>query len=517
MSAEMQMQVRRNIEQMHETVDDISGWLGDIGKKDANLRGKEYDDGGAGGADDGTDSEEEAREIEEAKAELRRLASEQEAEEALDNAGTVGGGGSSKSGAAGAAGASGAGGGGKAKGKAQTHAQKYGQWEQYDADAIVKRMEAREADQERLRKEVVRLENARAIARARKRAAVAEAASEALKARGNSAFGAARYEDAVGYYTDALEQTPRSAVLYANRALALLKLNAVDEAAEDCDAALLIDPLHVKALFRRAQARRLQKKYEGALEDLEKALELEPKDRKARELMAECRRLRTDATPKPAKPMQRAAIEEVEHDPDNDNDPFVLVTRVAPDEADEPEGATGAADSGADPSSPAGQPGQSSAAAAATTAATAALASPAAKAAAAASVTADSLGQPTTLADIERAHRTLRRTAEQFALYVRRIPPPKLASILKSSLPSDLFSALLAAIDSDAFFPDDAARAAELMLAMSGAGRFSILTMCLDKADSRAIASIFDRLDAAQAADEVPADVDLRALRKKYA
>ena len=96
--------------------------------------------------------------------------------------------------------------------------------------------------------------------------------SDALRVQGNNAFGAARYEEAVGLYTDALGHTPRSAVLYANRALALLKLAANVEAEEDCDAALLIDPGFVKAMLRRAQARHASEKYEGALEDLEAAL-----------------------------------------------------------------------------------------------------------------------------------------------------------------------------------------------------------------------------------------------------
>jgi len=40
----------------------------------------------------------------------------------------------------------------------------------------------------------------------------------------------ARYEQATERYTSALERTPRSAVLYANRGLALLKLGAEAEA-----------------------------------------------------------------------------------------------------------------------------------------------------------------------------------------------------------------------------------------------------------------------------------------------
>ena len=141
MSVEMQLQMRRNVEQMHETAADLESWLGDIGKRDNTLRGVAPTGGGSRGAkDEGTDEEEEAREIEEAKEQLRQLSLEQDARDASSSAPTK-----------------------KSSKGAQTHAQKYGNWERYDAEGVVNAMEEREADTERLRKEVVRLENQRVV------------------------------------------------------------------------------------------------------------------------------------------------------------------------------------------------------------------------------------------------------------------------------------------------------------------------------------------------------------------
>ena len=56
-----------------------------------------------------------------------------------------------------------------------------------------------------------------------------------------------------------------------------------------------------------------------------------------------------------------------------------------------------------------------------------------------------------------------------------------------------------------------------MLAALTHAGRFSILTMCLDKADTKAIGAIFAKLDEAKAAGALPADADLAALRKQYA
>lgn len=264
---DIQLQMRRNVEQMHATVDDLDSWMRDISKRDRSLRGDKAgaDIGKAMDEDEGTDEEEEAREIEAAKAELRRL-SQEEGTEATATGGIPRGAKDSTN---------------KSKGPL-THAQKYGAWEHYDADGVVGAMEEREKDEERLRREVVRLENKRLQAQARKQQALSAEASEALRQRGNTCFQSARYSEAVELYTNALEHTPRSAVLYANRALALLKLSAYPEAEEDCDTALLLDPTQVKARLRRAQCRQATQRYDGALEDLELVLDAEPKNVSAR-------------------------------------------------------------------------------------------------------------------------------------------------------------------------------------------------------------------------------------------
>jgi len=117
---------------------------------------------------------------------------------------------------------------------------------------------------------------------------------------------------------------------------------------------------------------------------------------------------------------------------------------------------------------------------------------------------------------MERAWRSLRGAPDEFATWVRRVDPSKLQALFKNNLPAELFSALLQALES-AFFPEHAARAAEVLQALTHAGRFSILTMCLDKADTKAITAIFAKLDEAQAAGALPAEADLAKLRKQYA
>lgn len=76
------------------------------------------------------------------------------------------------------------------------------------------------------------------------------------------------YEAALEKYTEAILAAPPSALLYANRATALLKLGRPKAAERDCDCALNENPDSAKALRVRGKARKELGKWEEALKDL---------------------------------------------------------------------------------------------------------------------------------------------------------------------------------------------------------------------------------------------------------
>lgn len=80
---------------------------------------------------------------------------------------------------------------------------------------------------------------------------------------------------AVTHYTTSIAARP-TAVTFANRAMARLKLGQHAEAEADCSQALALDPRYLKALQRRSTARRALKRLLLAIEDCEAALLLEP-------------------------------------------------------------------------------------------------------------------------------------------------------------------------------------------------------------------------------------------------
>jgi hypothetical protein len=127
----------------------------------------------------------------------------------------------------------------------------------------------------------------------------------------------------------------------------------------------------------------------------------------------------------------------VEHDADNDSDPFVLSITPAPD-APPTQINGGGAESAPASAETHGAGGSADAAPAAPVTAPA---PPRTLRPAAAS-----LPPPSNCADVERAWRTLRKHQDEWRAYVRRLPPARVEAIFASSLPADLLSAMLAAL-----------------------------------------------------------------------
>lgn len=84
-----------------------------------------------------------------------------------------------------------------------------------------------------------------------------------------------KWEEALEKYTAAILAAEPSALLYANRALALLKLHRPRAAERDCSLALTINPDSAKALRARGKARKELGKWEAALKDLSAAQQID--------------------------------------------------------------------------------------------------------------------------------------------------------------------------------------------------------------------------------------------------
>ncbi|KAF6162405.1 hypothetical protein GIB67_003197 [Kingdonia uniflora] len=133
------------------------------------------------------------------------------------------------------------------------------------------------------------------------------AASE--KELGNEYFKQKKYNDSIDCYSRSIALSP-TAVAFANRAMAYLKIKRYEEAENDCTEALNLDDRYIKAYSLRATARRELGKLKASLEDSEFALRLEPHNQKLKKQHAEAKGL-YDKAQKGASTLKAGHIEAV--------------------------------------------------------------------------------------------------------------------------------------------------------------------------------------------------------------
>lgn len=105
-----------------------------------------------------------------------------------------------------------------------------------------------------------------------------ETTAEVQKQKGNKAFKRGDYEKALRRYQESLDELPYLVPVLSNMAQCHIKLKNYDDAIEYCTRALFLKPTWVKAYSRRALAKRRKKMYQEALDDLDEGLKVEPEN-----------------------------------------------------------------------------------------------------------------------------------------------------------------------------------------------------------------------------------------------
>lgn len=95
-----------------------------------------------------------------------------------------------------------------------------------------------------------------------------------LKEQGNRLYGARKFDEAIGYYSKAIQKNPSDPKYFTNRALCKLRLRRWDDVCQDCRHALDLDGINVKAYFFLGQAQLEQELYDESITSLKKAHDL---------------------------------------------------------------------------------------------------------------------------------------------------------------------------------------------------------------------------------------------------
>lgn len=88
--------------------------------------------------------------------------------------------------------------------------------------------------------------------------------SEKFRKDGNESFMKGQYQDAIGFYTKALESDPGSHLALSNRSLCYCKLNDYDQALQDAERCVEINEKWGKGYLRKATALNLLQRHEEA-------------------------------------------------------------------------------------------------------------------------------------------------------------------------------------------------------------------------------------------------------------
>ncbi|XP_014749679.1 PREDICTED: serine/threonine-protein phosphatase 5 [Sturnus vulgaris] len=115
--------------------------------------------------------------------------------------------------------------------------------------------------------------------------------AEALKARANEFFKGKDYENAVKFYSSAIELNPGNAIYYGNRSLAYLRTECYGYALADATRAVQLDAKYVKGYYRRAASNMALGKFKAALRDYEMVVKVRPNDKDAKLKYQECHRI----------------------------------------------------------------------------------------------------------------------------------------------------------------------------------------------------------------------------------
>ncbi|XP_067939332.1 RNA polymerase II-associated protein 3-like [Watersipora subatra] len=146
------------------------------------------------------------------------------------------------------------------------------------------------------------------------------------KDQGNDYYKKDQLNEAISCYTRGIACDPSNAILYANRAMALLKQEKFGAVEQDCTDAIALDPMYIKAYMRRATARHKLNKQQAALNDYTRVLSLEPENKTAKREAAILKQeleiseaglvipIKKDISQRSKKPLLRIEIEDIDQE-----------------------------------------------------------------------------------------------------------------------------------------------------------------------------------------------------------
>ncbi|XP_071483672.1 sperm-associated antigen 1-like [Diadema antillarum] len=339
-----------------------------------------------------------------------------------------------------------------------------------------------------------------------------------LKAEGNSLVKKAMYKEAVECYSQCIEVDAAQAVSYTNRALCYLKLDQPEDAMADCSEALKRDPQSIKALYRRAQARKMLSNFQESIRDLMDLLKIDQnnlaakkeleivKDAWRKELREQQQQKEAEASSqkegkdggkKKKKSGKRVQIQEVNECSDEETESKTQTSSKA-NSSGKPAAEKGVANKAGGETSKQGQAKGSKDTASATTP------SPS-----------PDPSKPKKMTAYEFMHEwtSLKKKKNQdgYAALLKRVPPNDIPKVLSNKLDGDMLSKILSVL-ADLLVEEDPVHTFQLLMKLRSVDRFKTIAMFLTKRDKDNLQRCINKIPES----DVCKEEDLKKLKKAY-
>ena len=113
--------------------------------------------------------------------------------------------------------------------------------------------------------------------------------ADELKKKGNDALQAENFDEAIKYYTQAIEIDPKNHILYSNRSAAYAKTSEFNKALDDAEKTIEIKSDWPKGYSRKGAALELMGKMDEAIKVYEEGLKLDAENEQLKEALKNCK------------------------------------------------------------------------------------------------------------------------------------------------------------------------------------------------------------------------------------
>lgn len=113
--------------------------------------------------------------------------------------------------------------------------------------------------------------------------------SEELKAKGNAALQQEKYDEAIKYYSEAIQLDPKNHILFSNRSAAYAKTGKYSESLVDAEETIKLKKDWPKGYSRKGAALELLERYPDALKTYEEGLKYDASNEQLKEALKNCR------------------------------------------------------------------------------------------------------------------------------------------------------------------------------------------------------------------------------------